>query len=194
MDQREAWKCNIPEVSHGTVAIEKFSVSKESSDISLLRRSFVPPGNYTRLLVNGGIMMSDTPQEMRDPSGLLRHPKGHVLINGLGLGCCLKIVLAMPEVTDVTVVEKNQDVIDIVAPHFPEAEILHEDAFDWSPPKGNRFGAVWHDIWPDICLDNLSEMHRLHRKYGRRTEWQGSWSRDRLEYERRKDQKRQWSW
>ena len=44
-------------------------------------------------------------------------------------------------------------------------------------PRGMKFTVVWHDIWNHICSDNLPDMHKLHRKYGRRTDWQGSWAR-----------------
>ena len=83
----------------------------------------------------------------------------------------------------VTVVEVNQDVIDLVGPHYSalygahHVEIVHGDALTYQPPKKVRYGAVWHDIWANICPDNLPEMHKLHRRYGRRSDWQGSWSR-----------------
>jgi hypothetical protein len=41
--------------------------------------------------------------------------------------------------------------------------------------KGERYGMVWHDIWDSFCGDNLPEMTRLKRKYGRRADWQGCW-------------------
>jgi spermidine synthase len=130
--------------------------------------------------------MSDTPDERRDHLSAIREAKGHVLLNGLGLGCVLQSCLEKEGVTKVTVVEKEEDVIALVAPHYQERygdrlEVVHADAFEYKPPKGVRYGMVWHDIWPNMCADNLPEMHRLHRKYGRRTEWQGSWGRAYIE-------------
>ena len=89
----------------------------------------------------------------------------------------LKNILLKPEVTDVTVVEISQELIDIVAPHYPDERVTFvcASAFDYKPPKGKRYQMVWHDIWDYICADNLPEMTKLHRKYGRRTDWQGSW-------------------
>jgi hypothetical protein len=54
-------------------------------------------------------------------------------------------------------------------------EIIQADAFSWKPPKNIRYGMVWHDIWPNICGDNYPEMKTLHRRYGRKADWQGSW-------------------
>ena len=185
------WKCCVPAGVQGRVVIETFTVSAADAAMSAVRRSYVPDGEYTRLTIGGNLVMSDTPKERCDHNPLFWKATGHVLLNGLGLGCCLNVVLNTDGVRRVTVIEKNRDVIDLVGPHFPEAEIICDDAFDWKPPRGVRYGAVWHDIWSNMCIDNLTEMHRLHRKYGRRTDWQGSWSRGFLEDEQRR-QRRIW--
>jgi spermidine synthase len=117
--------------------------------------------------------------------------EGHVLINGLGLGVCLKAVLEKKEVIKVTVIEKSEDVIKLVAPSFQDdrVEIINADAFEYKPPKGVVYDVVWHDIWQDICTDNLEQMKKLHRKYGRKCKWQGSWSRKLCEYYERKERR-----
>lgn len=185
-DRASHWRCLIGECRRGSVVVERFSVSDDDSRWSSVRRNYVPAGRYTRLLINGKLVMSDTPKEMSDHWDLFRAASGHVLLNGLGLGCCLNVVRHAAEVTGVTVIEKNADVIGLVASRFPGVEIIHGDALTWQPPKGKRYGAVWHDIWSDICEDNLAQMHALHRKYGRRTDWQGSWSRGQIEAARRR--------
>lgn len=131
--------------------------------------------------------MSDTPAEVRDMSSFIYHAKGAVLINGLGLGIALAAILnkRAPEksVSSVTVIEIDQDIIDLVGSKFaadPRVSIINESAFDFQPPRGVRYQAVWHDIWDDICRDNLDEMKALHKKYARRTDWQASWGRDQL--------------
>lgn len=98
-------------------------------------------------------------------------------------------MLDKPAVDKVTVIEISPDVITLVGSYLKEhfgarLEIIEADAFTWQPPRGVRYGAVWHDIWDNICSDNLPEMHKLHRKYGRRTDWQGSWCRWRCEDQR----------
>jgi hypothetical protein len=89
----------------------------------------------------------------------------------------LKNILLKPEVTDITVVEISQDLIDLISPYYTDTRIsyLCYDALKYRPPKGKRYQMVWHDIWDNICADNLPEMAKLHRKYGRRADWQGSW-------------------
>lgn len=126
--------------------------------------------------------MTDTPAEIRDLYPLRRMATGQVLINGLGLGVAVEMCLSKPEVEHVTVIEISQEVIQLVGSylkliHGDRLTVIHADAFEYKHPKGVRYNAVWHDIWDSICADNLPEMHRLHRKYGRRTDWQGSWCR-----------------
>ena len=56
----------------------------------------------------------------------------------------------------------------MVAPTYIQdkrIKIINEDAFEFKPPKDKRYDFVWHDIWDDICTDNLPEMTKLHRKY-----------------------------
>lgn len=89
-----------------------------------------------------------------------------------------------PEIIHITVVEKSTDVIKLVGEHYlkdARVTIVHADAFEYTPPKNKQFNAVWHDIWDYICSDNLEEMKKLHRKYGRRTEYQESWCRSQCE-------------
>ena len=90
------------------------------------------------------------------------------------------ITIRAAELSGINVGEIAEDVIGLVAPYFEKdsrVQIIHDDALVWKPPKNTRYNAIWHDIWDNICADNLPQMHKLHRKYGRRTDWQGSWCR-----------------
>lgn len=181
---------SIPEGVSGNCRIETFNVSPDQSRLDAIRsmgRRFVPPGQYTRLLVNGRTMMSDTPDEKRDHWAAVRNAQGHCLVNGLGLGMVANAMALKDDVSRVTVVEISADVIGLVAHTLhKKIDVIHADAFDYVPPKGQRYGCVWHDIWQDICSDNLSEVARLKRKYGRRCDWQGAWAEDLMRWQRRR--------
>jgi len=175
----------IPEGRRGPWAVKRFAVTAQQSAFASLRaainggRGAVPAGKYTQLVHDRrGLVMSDTPDEKRDHYEAVYRAKGHVLINGLGLGMVLTAILKKPDVSRVTIVEIDEDVIGLVGSHFSDERltIVHDSAFLYQPPKGERFGAVWHDIWDNICTDNLPEMTRLKRRYGRRADWQGCWS------------------
>lgn len=191
-----AHKVDVPEGQSGDWRVERFEVSAEDETFGRLRAiatsrgRFVPRGRYTRLMRNGTLVASDTPDEIRDHCFAVYRARGQVLINGLGLGITVQAMLAKAEVDKVTVIEIAPDVIALVGPHYQERfgdrlEIVEADAFTWKPPKGVRYNVVWHDVWDNICIDNLPQMHRLHRKYGRRADWQGSWCRCQCEQQRK---------
>lgn len=206
MKELENYKVNVPEGEKDGWIVRKVTVSKEQSRLDKLRnavhgsRRYTPPGTYTQLITPGyQIMMSDTPDEIRDHIAPIRAAKGEVLINGLGLGMVLQGCLEKEEVTHVTVIELSKAVIDLVAPHYKEkygerVTIINADAMTYKPPKGAHYGAVWHDIWATICTDNLDEMATLHRRYARKTEWQGSWCKELLQAERRREKRGSSMW
>lgn len=172
----------------GPWTIQPLVVSPDMSQATALRsllkgRGFVPPGRYTQLLHNDELIMSDTPDEIANLDPFIRHARGMVLINGLGLG--LAIALTSHKVEHFTVVEIDADLIDLVGPHWraqlgPRLDLQHADAFRHTPPRGARFNAVWHNIWPTICADNLPDIKKLRKKYQRRAVWQGCWGEELL--------------
>lgn len=180
----EICRVDVPEGESGHWKVTRFTVSE--NDIKALYYALhgrpVPPGTYTRLIRKGDFdpMMSDTPAEIRDhifPLINAKHRGGRVLLNGLGLGVVLKGLLSYENVTHIDVVELEPDVIKLVAPSYqdPRVAIHQANAYDIQWPKSTRWTVVWHDIWPSLCSDNLDGMTKLHRKYGRMCDWQGSW-------------------
>lgn len=192
---KEAMKSLVPEGKSGDWEVSRFSVSKQEADLDRMRSMFsfsgrgryTPEGSYTKLAYRGNVVMSDTPDELSDHLGVAYEAQrrgGEVLVNGLGLGCVVQGMFSeQSKVERVTVIEKSSDVISLVAPHIislfgDKVRIIHADAFDYKPEKGIRFTVVWHDIWPNMCVTNLVEMTRLHRKYGSKCDWQGSWGKE----------------
>lgn len=186
---------------HAERSIGPWRIERRTLERSLLsfRPRDTPPGTYTGLLKNGAVWMSDVPDEKRDHYGVYFEAQrrgGRVLVHGLGLGMVVKAMLDLPNVGHVDVVEIDSDVIDLCGPAFDvygaRVTIHHGDCLSYRWPTGTRWTVVWHDIWRDICTDNLAEMATLHRKFGRRCDWQGSWSREQLQRERRREQA--WEW
>ncbi len=179
-------RVNLPDGKRGPWSVARFEVTAAEAKWGNLRaaigsggRGGIRPGWYTQLRHDRrGVVMSDTPDEMRDHYEAVLRAKGHVLLNGLGIGMVLAGILKRDGVECVTVAEIDADVIALVGPRYlkdKRVEIVCASAFDYLPPKGVRYGAVWHDIWDDLCADNLPQMTRLKRKYGRLTDWQGCW-------------------
>lgn len=174
---------DVPDGVSGNWRVESFEVTEDNQRLFNMRikhsLQYVWPGTYKRLMYGSTVVMSNTSFEIRTHQPILSRASGDVLIHGLGLGMVVKAVLAKPEVKTVTVIERSEDVIRLVAPTYANDlrfTIICADALTWRARAGVRFNTVWHDIWPNVCADNLEDMARLHRRWGGRCEWQGSWS------------------
>jgi spermidine synthase len=175
-------KVSVPEGVCGSVKIERFTVTEEEAARSLWRHRGrnIAAGEYTRLLINKDLIMSDTPAEMRDHRRAVNAAHGNCLVGGLGLGMVVQAMLQKKDVTKVTVIEKNPDVIALVARFYKEKfgerlEVIEGDVNTWEPPAGTAYDVVWMDIWGDVSTDNLKEMEFLKEKFSVGETWVGCW-------------------
>jgi spermidine synthase len=203
----------------GSAKVEHYTISQHDSQFSMIRSmanhdpyGYVSPGDYCRLVINGDLVMSDTRMEKETNRELTRRAHGDVLIAGLGIGMVLVPLVKNDDVKSITVVEQNQDVIDLVSPHFTvtapywveskQAYKLHKlsilcgDILTWNPEEalGHRptYDVIYFDIWPDKCIDNLEEMTKLKRRYRKYlvkggAGWMACWSQDELRYHKRRE-------
>lgn len=179
----------------GAAALKTVNVNKTMSEISAIRRdSYCPEGSYMSLRINNQLVMSDTDFEQKTNYKVVMKAKGAVLIAGLGLGMIILPIAKKSEVTSILVIEKSQDVIDLVQPQLMQAlgdnahklKTICADIFEWKPPKGELWDVIYFDIWPDICTDNLKDIATLHRKFGKKYRiWMGSWVHDLLKHKKR---------
>jgi hypothetical protein len=185
---------DVPEGTSGDWVIKKFTVSETDSKLDMIMshsQRYVPAGTYTGLYRGRTIIMSDTPDEICDHSAIILESRGKVLIVGLGLGVVLNSIAQKPETTSVTVIEKSEDVLNLVKSHYEnkypgKIEFIHADIFDYKPKPTDKWDFVWFDIWDNLCVDNLKEMATLHRKYGKKATWKASWGKEILQYEKRR--------
>jgi predicted membrane-bound spermidine synthase len=181
-------KCGVAEISH-------FEVDKDASRWSMLRAAMGREGKYVKLKINGSLYMSDTQMEKRSNTGFVRSANGKVLIAGLGIGLIIAPLLKRENVTQITVIEKYQDVIDLVAPNFQsdKLEIICADILEWKPAKGEKFDSIYFDIWKDVCTDNLEEINLLHRRFKSKLNrenpeaFMDSWKVEELRYQKRRE-------
>jgi hypothetical protein len=187
----------VPDGTRGAWTVDTMTLTDDDVMFSNLRAArdgnhymICPPGTYKRLKHKArGCVMSNTRMEIRTAMDAYIHAHGRVLINGLGLGMVLEGILSKDAVTHVKVVEIEQDVLDLVGPHFtkdPRVVIVQGDAYTYKPAKDEKYDYVWHDIWDDINSDNLALMGKLTRKWAQRAAAQGVWS----QKEARREQRR----
>jgi hypothetical protein len=168
-------------------------------------RSPSPAGTYVTLRIaddqgKSQVMMSDLYYERDTCVDVVQRAHGDVLIAGLGLGMILHPILRKPEVRTVTVIEKYQDVVDLVLPTLPcdkRLSVVTDDIFNWIPPDHCRYDVIWFDIWPDMEPHRLREMRQLHRRFRPYLNsfshncWMESWHRRETSAGRRRQKRQQ---
>ena len=80
-----------------------------------------------------GVWMSDEPRELRQMAEwiMASKPRGRVLVGGLGLGVVATWLAQRAEVGKIVVVERQQEVIDLVAPHQSGYEVVRADIAEY---------------------------------------------------------------
>lgn len=174
------------------VVVEHFSIEKADARWFLRPDEYIMPGRYVRLMVNGGVMMSDTQWEQRTNYSVIRHSRGDVLIAGLGIGMVLVPILKKSDVSTVTVIERDPLVIQLIAEHVKHSKlrIIQADIMQWSPERsGRQFDTIYFDIWQNQSTDDLETMKTLHlrfRRYMRVGAWMSSWRHKELQDRKRR--------
>jgi len=198
----------IPPGVKGGVSITHFTVGAKEREWTSLREAItggreqaVPEGTYVKLTVNGTLMMSDTRMEQLTNLDLIYRAQGDVLIAGLGIGMVIPPLFKKPEVRTVTVVEKSQEVLDLVGPYlvkkYPNLYLVQGDIFTWKPNPSQVFDLAYFDIWPYVCSDNLVDMNRLKRKFKRYVQpngWLGCWCERECRWQRDRDRRQRARW
>ena len=122
----EMWKI-LPEKQIGDFQISHFEI-EECHVTALLLKDILDhrseytklrPGKFVRLCKKGSIIMSDMPMEYQTNSEFIQNAHGDVLIAGLGIGLVLIAVQDNLEVKTITIIERHQEIIDLIFPHLP---------------------------------------------------------------------------
>lgn len=152
----------------GDFKLERFYVEPSYAAFRL----GVMPGTYIRLLQKNccgqeEVVMSNTNMEKRTNMDFVNNAHGDVLIGGLGIGMVVLAAQDKSEVQSITVVEKHQEVIDIVASQLPlngKVSIILGDVETYVPEK--RFNCIYLDIWNYINRDIYEmSMYPLRMRY-----------------------------
>lgn len=129
----------------------------------------IPSGKFVRLMHKGEVVMSNTDMEKRTNSSFMINAHGNVLIGGLGIGLILLAIQDKEEVKQITVVEKNKEVIELVGGQLPlnsKVHIVHDDVFEYKPLF--KYNTIYMDIWNYINSDVYNnEMKPLISRYRR---------------------------
>lgn len=208
MDVPYGWD---PPIDEDGVVIEPFEVGSFGSAMSSFQdggRS-VGTGRYLRMKVDGRLWMSDTSAERYDHyaavSAVAENRGCTVMIAGLGLGMVANAALKQGA-SHVHIVEKDPRVARVVGEQLKaiwgddKVTIEVADWYDRKPKKGETYGVVWQDVWPDLNTDYLERqtddegnvtrpsMGDLSRRWSRRSEhFNGIWGKEFLDDRKRRD-------
>lgn len=148
------------------------------------------PGPFTFLLHDHSFpaaqtVMSDDYNELRKHLEAVHRARGRMLITGLGLGCVLRGALTRP-VQHVDVVERDSDVLRLVADHLPADPRIHlheADAVEWvrsQVQRGTTWDLAWHDLWINPDTDQERHLPSLHADLlialRKSVGWQWAWA------------------
>ncbi|WP_059046430.1 spermine/spermidine synthase domain-containing protein [Paenibacillus rubinfantis] len=131
---------------------------------------------YPAVLEQGRIWMTVTPNEIETMKEPITDAFGHVLTFGLGLGYYAYMVSEKDNVDRVTIVEINEDVIQLfqehLLPQFKQAkkiQIVHADAFEYARTHLDQdsYDYVFTDLWHDVSdgIDLYLQMKQIERQH-----------------------------
>lgn len=132
----------------------------------------VRSGEYARLVDKEKrlVVMSNTQMEQYTNRDIVYKAHGKVLIGGLGIGMVLLAIQDKPEVSEILVVEKYQEVIDLVKDQLPlndKVTVIQGDVFEYVPE--DTYNTIYLDIWNNANSRAVYEEQRplrmRYRKY-----------------------------
>lgn len=161
------------------------TIEIKNDDYRNIMDHYILPHKYIALTCNkpmnhnmygeSNVMMSDTPMERYTNQEILNNAKGNILIAGLGIGMLPAALAQKEDVKSITIIEYNQDIIDIVSElikkNVPNADKIHVIKGDaWEFPKtytGPKFDWFYADIWANFPneerdYDMFEEMFSLY--------------------------------
>jgi len=186
----------IPEGESGDFSIQHCTTTTgPPSWLNYVNYKSLTGGPYTVLCqkFNGSPwmnIMQDSEAEYTEHDWLLSRMSGDILLGGLGIGMIHIPLLESSDVTSVTVVEKYQDVIDLVWDDCPKDErftLVHDDIHTWDPDSTDGLPTTswdvgWFDTWLTMDSDSnnnviTSDMYKtmMQDKYGSMVTEIGGW-------------------
>ena len=136
---------------------------------------------FPQILQDGREWMMIQPDEVDTQKPYIERAHGKVLTFGLGLGYFAYHCLISEKVSEVTVVELDEKVIDLfneqIRPHFPKDKpfrVIQADAFEYASTQMGKenFDYIFTDIWHDPS-DGVDLYLRMkeHEKYAPKAEF-----------------------
>ena len=116
---------------------------------------FISDFSYFAITKNNVVWMSTDPNEIETMDPYINKVHGSLLVFGLGLGYFPYMSYLKENVRDITIIENDQNVIDIFSRYIKEKlnikipfKIIKDDAFRYIKNNNlNKFDSIFVDIW-----------------------------------------------
>ena len=140
---------------------------KENSHIGYFDHKF----SYLALTEGNNVWMSLNPNEIETMKPYIEKAKGSVLVLGLGMGYVPFMMALKPEVKNITIVEKDADIISLfnalIYPNFKSEEkikIIEDDAINFVK-RQNKYDYIFADLWhsPEDGLSLFVQLKRINK-------------------------------
>ena len=131
------------------VKVDASNYYQETYSLGFFDRSFFFPA----LNEKGETWMALIPSEINTMENAIKAAKGNVLVYGLGIGYYLYMISLKKEVTSITVVEKDKDVIKVFNDslkhnfNMKKIKIIESDALDYEDKCNEHYDYVFTDLW-----------------------------------------------
>ena len=150
----------LPEGKSGEFSITKMvipkgTVARTYSQVGMFHRDeFSTDFPVVVLTEEGnGVWMSDSPMEQESLRLTVTAARGNVLIVGLGIGLLTTLIKPNNKmVHTITIIEKEQDVADLVYKHIKtnRTSLIMGDAKEYLSTTDDRYDFIYIDIWQGI--------------------------------------------
>ena len=156
-EKGEILQYDFPKIDHGVYLPRLGYFSKKT--------------NFPTIYENGIPWMSVIPSEINTMKGPISHAHGRMLVLGLGLGYYQYCTALKKEVSQITVIEKSKDVIqlfeDSILPQFESSaakkiKLIEADAAEYMKTvRDGDYDGVFADVWQGAA-DGHQWYERLH--------------------------------
>lgn len=136
-------------------------------------------GVYLTLKHDGKVIRSETNPELVSYLRFIDNAEGDVLLVGLNLGTLVKSLTHSEEVTSVTVLESDSDLIDLILPFVRDEKltVIQSDISSYNTSR--RFDTIYIDSWGRKCYNTAGEiresLQKLKAYLKNDNSWIGAW-------------------
>lgn len=132
------------------ITVEEDNYFKEKTKLGYFKKELP----YIAISKNKTIWMSITPSEIDSMENEIKEASGKVITFGLGLGYYAYMVSLKDDVSEVKIVEKDKEIINLflnyILPQFPyknKIEIIEDDAFNYLDKNRMDSDYAYFDLW-----------------------------------------------